>query len=131
MVNIPAAEQAQDFAVRSIPQAVLAGAACRARATSMGSTRSLLSGPEWDLLRGGQSVERASIFKSNESQALRLPKPVAYPDTVKQVDIVIRGRARIITPAGESWDTWFDGEGVHDGFMESREQLGNQKCDSP
>jgi virulence-associated protein VagC len=38
-------------------------------------------------------VERASIFKSNKSQALRLPNPVAYPDTVKQVDIVIQGLA--------------------------------------
>jgi antitoxin VapB len=67
-------------------------------------------------------MERASIFKSNKSQALRLPKPVAYPDDVKQVDIVIMGRARIITPAGESWDSWFDSEGVSGDFMTSREQ---------
>lgn len=67
-------------------------------------------------------MERASIFKSNKSQALRLPKPVAYPDTVKQVDIVMLGRARIITPAGESWDSWFEGEGVSDEFMARREQ---------
>lgn len=67
-------------------------------------------------------MERASIFKSNKSQALRLPKPVAYPDTVKQVDIVMQGRSRIITPAGESWDTWFDGEGVSEDFMASRDQ---------
>ena len=43
------------------------------------------------LHREAQIVERASIFKSNKSQALRLPNPVAYPDTVKQVDIVIQG----------------------------------------
>ncbi len=67
-------------------------------------------------------MERARIFKSNKSQALRLPKPVAYPDTVKQVDIVIQGRARIITPAGESWDSWFDGESVSDDFMANRDQ---------
>jgi antitoxin VapB len=67
-------------------------------------------------------MERASLFKSNKSQALRLPKPVAYPDTVKHVDIVIQGRSRIITPAGESWDSWFDGEGVSDDFMVNREQ---------
>lgn len=72
-------------------------------------------------------MERASIFKSNKSQALRLPKPVAYPDTVKQVDIVVQGRARIITPAGESWDIWFDGEGVSDDFMASREQPDHQE----
>jgi antitoxin VapB len=72
-------------------------------------------------------MERASLFKSNKSQALRLPKPVAYPDTVKQVDIVIQGRSRIISPAGESWDTWFDGDGASDEFMASREQPAHQE----
>jgi antitoxin VapB len=72
-------------------------------------------------------MERASIFKSNKSQALRLPKPVAYPDDVKQVDIVIIGRARIITPAGEAWDSWFDGEGVSSDFMTSREEPAPQE----
>lgn len=67
-------------------------------------------------------MERANLFKSNKSQALRLPKPVAYPDSVKQVDIVMQGRARIITPAGESWDTWFDAVGVSEDFMTDREQ---------
>ena len=77
----------------------------------------------------GANMQRASIFKSNKSQALRLPKPVAYPDSVKQVDIVAQGRARIITPAGESWDTWFDGEGVSEDFMTDREQPPHQERD--
>jgi antitoxin VapB len=55
-----------------------------------------------------------------------LPKSVAYPDNVRQVDIIVQGRARIITPTGESWDSWFEGEGVSDDFMESREQPQNQ-----
>jgi antitoxin VapB len=67
-------------------------------------------------------MERASLFKSNESQAVRLPKAVAYPDSVKQVDIVALGRARLITPAGESWDAWFDEAGVSDDFMTKRDQ---------
>ncbi|QIT55888.1 antitoxin [Aquisalimonas sp. 2447] len=67
-------------------------------------------------------MERATLFRSNKSQALRLPKPVAYPDAVKQVDIIAQGRTRIIVPAGESWDCWFDGEGVSEDFMASREQ---------
>lgn len=70
---------------------------------------------------------RASVFKSNKSQAIRLPKRIAYPDDVKQVDIVVEGRARIITPAGESWDTWFDGEGVSEDFMPEREQPAPQE----
>jgi antitoxin VapB len=72
-------------------------------------------------------LNRASLFKSNKSQALRLPKPVAYPETVRQVDIVVQGRARIITPAGESWDSWFDGEGVSNDFMENRDQPEHQE----
>ncbi len=72
-------------------------------------------------------MERASIFTNNKSQALRLPKPVAYPDTVKQVDIVMLGRTRVITPAGESWDSWFEGEGVSDDFMMQRDQPDSQE----
>lgn len=75
-------------------------------------------------------MERASVFKSNRSQAIRLPKRVAYPDDVKRVDIVIEGRSRIITPAGESWDTWFDGEGVSQDFMSEREQQAPQERES-
>jgi len=67
-------------------------------------------------------MERASLFKSNKSQAVRLPKAVAYPDSVKQVDIVALGRARLIAPAGESWDSWFDHMGVSDDFMANRDQ---------
>lgn len=66
-------------------------------------------------------MERTGVFKSNKSQAIRLSKHIAYPDDVKQVDIVVEGRARIITPAGESWDNWFDGEGVSQDFMSKRE----------
>ncbi|MEX1198719.1 MAG: type II toxin-antitoxin system VapB family antitoxin [Pseudohongiellaceae bacterium] len=75
-------------------------------------------------------MPRASLFKSNKSQALRLPKPVAYPDTVKQVDIIVQGRVRIITPAGESWDSWFDGDGVSDDFMKNRDQPAHQERES-
>lgn len=72
-------------------------------------------------------MERASIFKSNKSQALRLPKAVALPDSVKQVDIVVIGRTRVIAPAGEIWDSWFDAEGVTADFMSDREQPADQE----
>ena len=68
-----------------------------------------------------------TIFKSNKTQAVRLPKPVALPDTIKNVDIVAIGNTRIITPAGESWDQWFDGPGVSDDFMLDREQPADQE----
>lgn len=76
-------------------------------------------------------MERASVFKSNKSQALRLPKPVALPDSVKQVDVVMVGRTRIIAPAGEAWDSWFDNaEGVTADFMDEREQPQDQERES-
>ena len=74
-------------------------------------------------------MERSTVFKSNKSQALRLPKPVALPDTVKQVDIAVVGRTRIIAPAGEIWDSWFASEGVSDDFMAEREQPAYQERD--
>ena len=83
--------------------------------------------PYWICRLAWCEMERASLFKSNKSQAVRLPKPVAYPKEVKQVDIVTLGRARIITPAGESWDTWFEGEGVSEDFMVEREQPATQE----
>ncbi|NVK29813.1 MAG: antitoxin [Gammaproteobacteria bacterium] len=72
-------------------------------------------------------MESASIFKSNTSQAVRLPKAVALPDSVKRVDIIALGRARLIVPAGEGWDSWFDDEGVTNDFMVLRDQEAEQK----
>ncbi|UXY11025.1 antitoxin [Kosakonia sp. ML.JS2a] len=71
-------------------------------------------------------VEKTTLFKSNRSQAVRLPKAVALPEDVRQVDIIAVGRARIITPSGESWDSWFDGENASADFMAAREQPGDQ-----
>lgn len=75
-------------------------------------------------------MEQGSIFQSNRSQAIRLPKAVALPEDVKRVDIVVVGRTRIISPAGESWDTWFDGEGVTSDYMAERAQPAEQERES-
>jgi len=72
-------------------------------------------------------MESASVFKSNTSQAVRLPKPVALPESVKRVDIIPLGRARLIVPEGEGWDSWFDGEGTTDDFMVQRDQPAEQE----
>jgi antitoxin VapB len=55
---------------------------------------------------------RASLFKSNRSQALRLPKDLAFPEGVKQVAIRKVGKARVILPADAAWDDFFDDAGV-------------------
>ncbi|MCM2364875.1 type II toxin-antitoxin system VapB family antitoxin [Pseudomonas sp. SR18] len=75
-------------------------------------------------------MDQGSVFQSNRSQAVRLPKAAALPDDVKRVDIVSIGRARIITPAGESWDSWFDGEGATLDFMNDRDQPADQERES-
>lgn len=65
---------------------------------------------------------QTTVFLSNRSQAVRLPKSVALPDDVKHVNVFAVGRTRIISPAGESWDAWFEGENVSADFMAAREQ---------
>ncbi|MGY4659966.1 antitoxin VapB [Pseudomonas sp. NFPP07] len=72
-------------------------------------------------------MEQGSVFKSNRSQAIRMPKAVALPDDVTRVDIVAVGRTRIITPAGEAWDSWFEGESVSADFMSERDQPAEQE----
>jgi antitoxin VapB len=75
-------------------------------------------------------MEQSTVFKSNKSQAIRLPKPVALPESVKKVDIIKLGCARLIAPAGEGWDSWFDVPGVSDDFMCEREQPEQQERES-
>lgn len=71
-----------------------------------------------------------TVFLSNRSQAVRLPKAVALPEDVKKVDVIAVGRTRIITPAGASWDSWFDGDSVSADFMNDREQPAVQERDA-
>lgn len=72
-------------------------------------------------------MEKGAVFQSNRSQAIRLPKAVALPDDVKRVDIVAVGRTRIIAPAGEIWDSWFEGEAATYDYMTDRDQPGEQE----
>jgi antitoxin VapB len=71
---------------------------------------------------------RTKLFKSNRTQALRLPKAVAFPDSVKEVEIVKVGNSITISPVGKSWDDFFDhGPWVSDDFMVDRNQPPPQK----
>ena len=73
---------------------------------------------------------KTKIFKNNRSQAVRLPKAVAFSESVKDVEIVAIGKKRIISPVGQSWDDWFDGPGVSVDFMEKRLQPDDQRRES-
>jgi antitoxin VapB len=72
-------------------------------------------------------MEQGAVFQSNRSQAIRLPKSVALPADVKRVDIVVLGRTRIIAPAGEVWDSWFEGIEPTSDFMIERDQPASQE----
>ena len=63
------------------------------------------------------------LFKNNMTQAVRLPRDVAFPEEVTEVEIVVVGEARVITPKGARFDYWFEhGLRVSDDFMIDREQ---------
>ncbi|MDQ0474605.1 type II toxin-antitoxin system VapB family antitoxin [Labrys wisconsinensis] len=65
----------------------------------------------------------STVFISNRSQAVRLPKAVAFPDDVRQVDILKIGRRRVIVPQGKRWDDFFlGGPTASEDFMVEREQ---------
>ena len=71
------------------------------------------------------------IFKNNTTQAVRLPRDVAFPEDVTEVEIVVVGEARIITPKGARFDYWFDhGLRVADDFMAERDQPEPQERES-
>lgn len=72
----------------------------------------------------------SSVFTNNRTQAVRLPAELRFPDNVKRVEVLAVGRARLIVPAGEAWDTWFDGEGVTPDFMTERGQAAEQQRDT-
>lgn len=73
---------------------------------------------------------KTKIFKSNRSQAVRLPKEVAFPESVKDVEIIAIGNKRLIAPANESWDEWFNSSGVSEDFMPERFQPDDQHRES-
>ncbi len=67
-------------------------------------------------------MARSTVFTTNRSQAVRLPKPVALPAGVRQVEITKIGRSRLISPADQSWDIFFEGPRPEGEFMSERQQ---------
>jgi antitoxin VapB len=73
----------------------------------------------------------STVFMSNRSQAVRLPKAVAFPEGVHQVDILKVGRSRVIVPQGKRWDDLFSsGPRASDDFMVEREQPATEERES-
>jgi antitoxin VapB len=68
-------------------------------------------------------MTRSTVFTSNRSQAVRLPKAVAFPADVHQVEIIKIGHSRMISPVGKRWDDLFrEGPRATEDFMRERDQ---------
>lgn len=68
------------------------------------------------------------LFQSNRTQAVRLPKAVAFPEDVEQVEVFVVGEARLVLPKGRRWSSYFaDGPFAAPDFMEERGQPDEQR----
>jgi antitoxin VapB len=72
-------------------------------------------------------MTRTKLFRSNRSQAVRLPKDVAFPEGVTEVTVLRDGKRRIVVPADTVWDDFFDAPGVE---LPPREQPSVQRRDT-
>jgi antitoxin VapB len=64
------------------------------------------------------------VFTSNRGQTVRLPKAVAFPEDVHEVDILKIGHSRLIVPKRKRWDDLFQGgPRASEVFMVEREPL--------
>lgn len=62
-----------------------------------------------------------TVFVNNRTQAVRIPLDVRLPEGIQKVEIRIRGNERIITPLGQTWDSFFlGGPEVSDDFLPDR-----------
>lgn len=57
-------------------------------------------------------MSRTTLFQTNRSQAVRLPKDVAFPEGVREVSVLRDGARRVIVPANAVWDDFFDSPGI-------------------
>ncbi len=68
-------------------------------------------------------MARTTVFKNNRTQSVRLAKDVAFPETVREVEVVVVGSSRLVSPRGTTWDHWFDhGLRVTDDFAVDRDE---------
>lgn len=62
-----------------------------------------------------------TVFVNNRTQAVRLPLDVRLPEGVHKVEIRAKGNERILTPIGQSWDSFFfGGPQVSEDFLPER-----------
>ena len=61
------------------------------------------------------------IFEHNRIQSVSLPEGAQFPDNVRKVHVRVSGPDRILSPASQTWDSFFLGsKRVTDDFMAER-----------
>ncbi len=76
-------------------------------------------------------MANSTVFISNRSQAVRLPKAVAFPEDVHKVDILKIGHSRVIVPQGRRWDDLFlSGPRLSEDFPGERAQPAAEERES-
>lgn len=72
-----------------------------------------------------------TVFENNRTQAVRLPLETRFPEGVKKVVVRVVGLDRVISPACNTWDSFFlSKEGVSDDFMTERASQDQSERDS-
>jgi antitoxin VapB len=68
-------------------------------------------------------METGSVFVTNRTQAVRLPKALAFPPEVKRVAVTALGDARVLTPVYASLAEWAANRRCVDSeFLSERDQ---------
>ncbi|MDO8359589.1 MAG: type II toxin-antitoxin system VapB family antitoxin [Devosia sp.] len=68
----------------------------------------------------------ANVFRSNRSQAVRLPKAAEFPPEVTEVEVIVEGDRRVLVPKKKpgSWKEYFErGPFLSDDFPDEIEDL--------
>ncbi|MGD9739461.1 MAG: type II toxin-antitoxin system VapB family antitoxin [Bauldia sp.] len=68
-------------------------------------------------------MAKSTVLTTSIGQAVFLPRDVAFPDDVQQVDVLKVGRGRLIVPTGSRWSDFFEtGPHASEDVMTLREQ---------
>ncbi len=59
----------------------------------------------------------AALFRSNRSQAVRIPKDLEFPDDLKKVMVRRIGKAIMLVPKGAEWDIFLSMLPADDDFL--------------
>lgn len=62
-----------------------------------------------------------TVFVNNRTQVVCLPLDVRLPEGVYKVEVRVKGNERILSPLGQTWDSFFlDGPRVSEDFLSER-----------